>query len=84
MFSCTSTITVALFLQIKSFKVKKMTNMTTSRVPFVAQWLMNPTRNHENEGSIPGLELSDWIQHCCELWYRSQMRLGSHVAVAIA
>ena len=24
------------------------------------------------------------IQHCCELWYRSQMRLGSHVAVAVA
>jgi len=24
-------------------------------VPVVAQWLMNPTRNHEVAGSIPGL-----------------------------
>ena len=24
-------------------------------VPVVAQWLMNPTRNHEVEGSVPGL-----------------------------
>ena len=27
-------------------------------VPLVAQWLMNPTRNHEVSGSIPGLALS--------------------------
>ena len=25
------------------------------RVPIVAQWLMNPTSNHEVAGSIPGL-----------------------------
>ena len=24
-------------------------------VPVVAQWLMNPTKNHEAEGSTPGL-----------------------------
>ena len=24
-------------------------------VPFVAQWLTNPTRNHEDVGLIPGL-----------------------------
>ena len=24
-------------------------------VPVVAQWLMNPTRNHDVAGSIPGL-----------------------------
>ena len=29
-------------------------------VPLVAQWLMNPTRNHEIVGSIPGL--SQWDQ----------------------
>ena len=29
-------------------------------VPVVAQWLMNPTRNHEVEGLIPGL--AQWVK----------------------
>ena len=29
-------------------------------VPIVAQWLMNPTRNHEVVGSIPGL--TQWVK----------------------
>ena len=30
------------------------------RVPIMAQWLTNPTRNHEIEGSIPGL--TQWVK----------------------
>ena len=30
-------------------------NILEPRVPFVAQWLTNPTRNHEVASSIPGL-----------------------------
>ena len=29
-------------------------------VPLVVQWLMNPTRNHEVVGSIPGLD--QWVK----------------------
>ena len=29
-------------------------------VPVMAQWLMNPTRNHEVVGSIPGL--TQWVE----------------------
>ena len=52
----------------------------------MAQWLKNPTSNHEVVGWIPGIaELSALsIQRCHELWCRSQTRLGSYVAVALA
>ena len=45
------------------------------RVPFVAQQLMIPTKNHEDLGLIPGMD--QWIKdpallrRCCERWCRS-------------
>ena len=48
-------------------------------VAVVAQWLTNPTRNHEVSGSIPGL--AQWDK---DLWCRLQMRLGSRIAGALA
>ena len=40
--------------------VKILKNMLIEGVPIVAQWLMNPTRNHEVSGSIP--VLAQWAK----------------------
>ena len=34
-------------------------NVTSFGVPVVAQWLTNPTRNHEVAGSVPAL--AQWV-----------------------
>ena len=52
-------------------------------VPVMAQWLTNPTRNHEVAGLILALLSGLRIWHCRELWCRLQMWLGSRVAVAL-
>ena len=39
---------------------KKEKEKNTVRVPIVAQWLMNPTRNCEDSGLIPGL--TQWVE----------------------
>ena len=47
----------------------------------MAQGLKNLTRNHEVSSSIPGL--AQWVEDLALLWCRSQVQLGSHVAVAL-
>ena len=39
---------------------RKKNKIKVSGVPVVAQWLTNPTRNHEVAGSIPGL--TQWVK----------------------
>ena len=39
---------------------KKRKKLHEDGVPIVAQWLTNPTRNHEVLGSIPGL--APWVK----------------------
>ena len=49
--------------------------------PVVAQYVLNSTSVCEDVGLIPGL--AQWVG-CRELWGRSQTRLGSGIAVAVA
>ena len=53
-------------------------------VPIVAQqkwiWLVSMRMQLRSLASLSG----SGIQHCLELWCRSRLQLGSHVAVAVA
>ena len=49
----------AVDVALKRQKKNKQKNPQT-RVPVMAQWLTNPTRNHEVAGSIPGL--TQWVR----------------------
>ena len=43
---------------LESYSLPKL-NQEETGVPVVAQWLMNPTRNHEVTGSVPAL--AQWV-----------------------
>ena len=63
--------------------IKDKFEKSSPGVPVVAQWLTNLTRNHGVSGSVPALLSELRIRHCRELWCRSQIRLGSRVAMSV-
>ena len=40
-------------------EIEEVIKSLPTGVPFVAQWLTNPTRNHEVAGSVPAL--AQWV-----------------------
>ena len=55
------TVGVLIFcLDDLSVDITAMLTSPTLGVPIVAQWLMNPTRNHRVVGFIPGL--AQWVK----------------------
>ena len=52
-------------------------------IPFFAQWLRNQLGTMRIQVQSMALLSGFRIQHCCELWCRSQTRLRSCIAVAM-
>ena len=55
-----------------------------SGVPVAAQWKRNWLASMRMQVRSLALLSGLRIHHCCELWCRSQTRLRSHIAVAVA
>ena len=56
---------------MKAFTTNLLTEKKIPGVPFVAQWVKNPTYSHEDVGLIPGLTW--WVNDTALLWHRSQI-----------
>ena len=65
-------------------KSNEVINCYIYGVPVVFQRVKNRTSIHEDSGLIPGLAQWVMIRLCLGLWCRSQMQLGSRIAVAWA
>ena len=87
--------TVSLYLFLKMVEIHNNLSKLIIKLCWLQQimhyqefpsWLTSndPAGIHEDSGSISGLTQC-WlrIQHCCELWYSSQILLGSSIAVAV-
>ena len=59
----------------------KVIKKPINRSSCLAHQISNQASIHEDVGLIPGF--AHWIQHCLRLQHRSQMGLGSGIAVAV-